>query len=64
MAEVNLKDLDVKEIKAYLFDLGVQIENLNQQRQVLLNELVSRNNASTGSTEVKEQKEKPKKEAK
>ena len=47
MTEKTIKEASVLEIKAYLFDLGVQIENLNQQRQTLVNELVERSKNET-----------------
>lgn len=38
----TIKEATELELKASLFDIGVQIENLYQQKQALLNELISR----------------------
>lgn len=46
----TLQEASVLEIKAALFDLGVQMETLNQQRQALVNELLER-----AKTEPKEE---------
>ena len=58
---VKLSELSILEIKAYLFDLGVQMETLMQQRQVLTNELVERSKAET-KTETSEPTEEVKAE--
>lgn len=38
----TIKESTELELKASLFDIGIQIESLYQQRQALLNELISR----------------------
>ena len=43
----TIKEASVLEIKAALFDLGVQMDTLAQQRQALVNELVERSKAET-----------------
>jgi len=43
MAEQKtIKEATVLEIKAALFDMGVQIETIQQQRNALINELLDR----------------------
>lgn len=43
----TLQEASVLEIKSALYDIGVQIENLIQQRQILTNELIERSKAET-----------------
>jgi hypothetical protein len=57
----TLQEASVLEIKAYLYDIGVQIENLIQQRQILTNELIERSKAET-KTEASEPTEEVKAE--
>ena len=50
----TISELSVLEVKACLFDLGMQIETLAQQRQVLLNELVERSKIKPTESPVEE----------